>query len=43
MHKDLVLEEQTILLFEIATENTRVEICVISISAAILVYIFEIL
>lgn len=43
MHEDLVLEEQPILLSQIAVESTRVEICVVAISAAILVYEFKII
>ena len=43
MHKDLVLKEQTVLLLEVATENTRIEICIIAIGATILVYVFKIL
>lgn len=43
MHEDLVLEKQSILLFEIATESTRVEIRVVAIGAAIFVNVFEVL
>lgn len=38
-----MLKEQTILLSKIAVERTRVEICFVAISAAILVYKFKIL
>jgi hypothetical protein len=43
VNKNLVLVEQTVLLFEVAIKCTRVEVCVVAVGAAIFMYVFKIL